>query len=123
MPLDDEAPTGDRVVRSFLVTGGRATVKQAVELPLESRVCRTAAGQARIEELAFERRDIVEFASEPNSIAEISAHLGLPMLSSLVLVSELVDSGFLEAADVVEEVNMESLQLIRNALLKLGAKS
>lgn len=123
MPLDDEAPTGDRVVRSFLVTGGRATVKQAEELPLESRVCRTATGEARIEELTFERRDIVEFASEPNSIAEISAHLGLPMLSSLVLVSELVESGYLEAADVVEEVNMESLQLIRNALLKLGAKS
>lgn len=122
MSLADEVPTGDRVVRSFLVTGGKAKVEDARELELESIVSRTDLGAAQCRSLSFERRSIVERAGDPLSIAELSAHLGLPMLSTVLLASQLAHQGFLEAHEVVEEVNMDSLVLIRRALLNLGAK-
>ncbi len=120
MALADEVPTGDRVVRSFLVTGGKAKLEDVRELELESRVSRTPTGAAR-NDLNFERRAIIEFATEPYSIAELSAHLKLPLLSTVVLASQMVHDGLLEAQEVVEEVNMDSLVLIRRALLNLGA--
>ena len=79
-------------VRPFLVTGGRT--KSAVEgLRLETLVQRTPVATTA---LKFESAAVYNMSAEPIAIAELSAHLELPIATIKVIVGDLINSGHLK---------------------------
>jgi hypothetical protein len=99
---DEDAVTGlgaDPVgrapaVRPFLVTAGRvAGTRSGPPMPLETQVVSTAAGIVGMEQLAFERRDIVALCRQPQSLAEVAARLRLHLNVVRVLAEDLESTG------------------------------
>jgi len=89
-PVPPEAATTFRV-RPYTLTGGRTRTN--VDLALETQVRTTDQGGQRIALLSHELRDIVEICRRPLSIAEVSAHLTVPLQVAKVLVGDLINSG------------------------------
>lgn len=87
----DEDGLGARV-RPYAITGGR-TRPVGGDLPVESLVLRTARGAALLHELILERRRIVELCERPLSVAEISAHVGVHLGVTQVLLGDLTAEG------------------------------
>jgi hypothetical protein len=91
----DGASSGLRV-RSYVLTGGRT--RGRTELPFEALIQVTAHGRAERTGLAMERREILGRCVGSISVAEISAHLKLPLGVVRVLVGDMVDEGLLNAS-------------------------
>ena len=85
---------GGRVVPVYALTGGRTRSSTGAEMPVETLVTVTATG-GRASELHLEYRATVELAARPISVVEIGAALGVPVGVARVLVSDLVDAGYL----------------------------
>jgi len=100
MSLDD--PTADALqsrslrVRPYALTGGRT--RSSTDLPLETIVRTTAHGANQLQQLHHERRKIADMGREPLAIAEISAHLHVPLGVARVLVGDMVTEGLLMTA-------------------------
>lgn len=77
-------------VRPYTVTRGRTRAE--VDLGIETMIQSTAAEVAG-QRLVTEAKAIVELCQTPQSIAEISAHLKLPLQVVKVLAGDLVLSG------------------------------
>ncbi len=110
----DEAEEGEEVVRAFMVTGGKT--RAADELPIETLVSPVPNAASIAPGFRFERRQIVEGLAGPTSIAEIAAHLKIPLRASVVIVSELVAENALRAHAAVQEIDVQFLLRIRAAL-------
>ena len=82
-------------VRSYVITQGRT--RSTVDLPLETIVKVTPQGVSATPRLALERKQIVSLCSAPISIAEISAHLHLPLGVARVLVGDMAEQGLLHS--------------------------
>jgi hypothetical protein len=91
MTADDP---GGRVVPAYALTRGR-TRSTGPELPLEAMASATETGLLRHSSLLAERRMIVELCARPMSMAELAAHLGIPVGVVRVLVSDLASAGYL----------------------------
>ena len=89
-----EADPGVRV-RPYAMTGGR-TRAAAGDLPLETLIRATAQGQSAMPRLQLERKQIMALCTSPLSIAEISAHLRIPLGVARVLVGDMHTEGLLE---------------------------
>jgi len=63
-------------VRPYALTGGR--VRSTTELALETIVLVTPRGEEGAAGLPIEKREILGLCADPTSVAEVSAHLGLP---------------------------------------------
>jgi uncharacterized protein DUF742 len=85
---------GGRVVPVYALTGGRTRSSTGADMPVETLVTVTPAGH-RVGELHLEYRATVELASQPISVVEIGAALRVPVGVARVLVSDLVDAGYL----------------------------
>jgi hypothetical protein len=85
---------GGRVVPVYALTGGRTRSGRGSEMPVETLVTVTPAG-GRAGDLRLEYRATVELAARPISIVEIGAALSVPVGVARVLVSDLVDAGYL----------------------------
>lgn len=118
MIYSDQVEEGDEVVRSFMLTRGR-TRSNAKELPLETLVSAPRADQLNLRSLRPEQRSIVELVSSPMSLAEVSAHLDLPLRTVIVMGSEMVAAGALVAEATVEVVDSTFLTKIRSAFQSL----
>ena len=116
---DGEEVIGDEIVRSFVATGGKARVSEGVELALETLVEPSELTPSAVASMQYERKAIVASLNGPSSIAEISAELHLPLLSTQVLVSDLVSEGVLIAHDAIEEIDLGILESIRAAIVSL----
>lgn len=81
-------------IRPYAMTGGRT--RPTIDLPLETLVRTTDRGWAVLAELGSEERRILDFAANPISVAELSAHLGLVLGVVRVLVADLVSAGALD---------------------------
>jgi uncharacterized protein DUF742 len=92
VPEREDHPNGD-FVRPFIMTGGRTPAAEG-SLRIETLV--ETNPLAGLTLLNFERRSIVELCTTPNSIAEISALLSLPLGVVMVLVADLIDDGALQ---------------------------
>ena len=86
-------------VRPYTLTGGRT--RTDVDLGLETQVRTTDQGLRRANLLALELRDIVEICNQPLSVAEVSAHLHVPLQVAKVLVGDLITSGDVESHSAV----------------------
>jgi hypothetical protein len=89
---DDEFVEEARTVRPYTVTGGR-TRSGGQDLPMEALVrgLRAATDDSG---MALERRRILELTNDRMlSVAELSAHLSLPLGVTRVLVGDLAADG------------------------------
>jgi hypothetical protein len=95
MGEDEEfAEVDGRVVPTYVLTRGR-TRSLGQDLPLEAVVTASEAGMLRLSSLQAERRMIVELCTGPTSVAELAAHLRVPVGVARVLVGDLASSGYL----------------------------
>jgi hypothetical protein len=65
----------------------------------------TWAGYDALDSLTFEKRDIIHMTQQTLSVAEIAAHLSVPLGVARVLVSDLAEAGYVvihPPADVTE---------------------
>ncbi len=83
----------DRLVRPYLITGGRT--RPVGELAIEALVETTAAARERSVTLRFERQQVVSLCATPVSIAEIAAGISVPLGVAKVIVADLAADGLL----------------------------
>ena len=79
-----------RLLRPYAITGGRARPRQ--HLAMEALVVTSVDDPGR-GRLAMERRRVADLAVTPISVAEISAHLQVPLGVARVLVADMADEG------------------------------
>ncbi|MGI9603127.1 MAG: DUF742 domain-containing protein [Acidimicrobiales bacterium] len=87
-------------VRPYALTGGRT--RSSTDLPLETIVRTTAHGASQLHHLNHERRRIADMGRDPLAIAEISAHLQVPLGVARVLVGDMVTEGLLMTAQAAQ---------------------
>ncbi|OWY60292.1 hypothetical protein B7486_69960, partial [cyanobacterium TDX16] len=93
MTEDDDGGLGARI-RPYAMTGGRT--RGTTDLPMEALVRATPQGVSAEPRLAMERKKIVTLCATPISVAEISAHLHVPIGVVRVLVGDMSDEGLLD---------------------------
>jgi Protein of unknown function (DUF742) len=91
-PADPLVPDGAGL-RPFLLTAGRVAGQDSIAI--ETQVVTTEHGRTAVDELGFERRDIVSLCGNPLSVAEIAAQLSLHLGVVRVLVGDLSADGHL----------------------------
>lgn len=102
-------------VRPYLLTGGRT--RSEVDLPLEALVRTTEAGNAAAARLSKERRQILELCAEPQSVAEISAHLEMHLQVARILLGDLVQDNLVATQTTNSEpAARPDLQLLERVL-------
>ncbi len=109
------ADVGGDVVRAFMLTGGR-TRTSVPELPIETLVSPGRADAVETARAHHDRRRIIGILDGSMSVAEISAHLMIPLRASVILVSEMVSDGALRAGDSIDVGDTDLLYKIRSAL-------
>lgn len=79
-------------VRPYAITGGRT--RSRTDIPIEAIVYRTPEGESATRTLPLERGQILSLLVSPQSTAEISAHLHLPLGVIRVVLGDLIEDGF-----------------------------
>ncbi|MEP1125321.1 MAG: DUF742 domain-containing protein [Ilumatobacter sp.] len=105
----------EELVRGFMLTRGRtrATVQ---ELPIETVVSATMPLDSRHVACRREYQRVRDLLVGPMSIAEVSAHLMIPLRAAVVISSEMVAAGLLTAGTTVDSSDIDLLYKIRTAL-------
>ena len=80
-------------VRPYAITGGRT--RAATEVAIEAIVYRTPRGEEAAGTLSLERGQILMLLATPQSTAEVSARLRLPLGVTRVVLGDLFDVGYL----------------------------
>lgn len=108
-------------VRSYVLTGGRT--RSNADLPLETLVKVTAHGTSASPRLALERKKIIALCNSPISVAEISAHLSIPLGVARVLTGDMVEEGLLTSfkPQYAESGERPDLKLLERVLDGLQA--
>jgi hypothetical protein len=91
--VTDVVAVDGAVLRPFLLTSGRVAGQDSIAI--ETQVVTTERGRTEVEDLGFERRDIVSLCGDPLSVAEIAAQLSLHLAVVRVLVGDLSADGHL----------------------------
>ncbi|MFG2525297.1 DUF742 domain-containing protein [Streptomyces sp. NPDC048527] len=89
---------------------------------METQVVTTEHGSAEHTHATFERRDIVELCRDPQSVAEVSARLGLHLNVVLVLINDLYAEGLIHA-HLAEFDASEDVDTLRRVIRGLRAIS
>jgi len=117
--LGEDGP--GRLVRPYAMTGGR-TRSAGAEIPLEALVIVTQMGRAQAPTLAWEHRAIAELCASPMSVAEVSAHLKVPLGVARVLVGDMAAEGLVEMSGASgNEAAPNDLNLLERVLNGLRA--
>ncbi len=119
MPDDDWSRGAARVVRPYAITGGRTEPYRA-DLELEALVF-TDQAALRGGSLSYERRRIALLCREVRSIAEVSAHLQIPLGVVRVLVSDMFTEGLVEVHRPETDSRRPDLALLQRVLDGLRA--
>lgn len=91
--LTSEAGGGHDFVRPFIMTGGRT---RAARRDLRVETMLQTTGAPIRPELPSEQLAIVELCREPQSVAEVSARLGLVVGVVTVIAADLIAAGMLD---------------------------
>lgn len=94
---DDDAPVA-RVVRPYTLTGGRTAPK--VELPFEATLRRESSGSEEPTDANLAR--ILEVCDK-RSVAEVSAHVHMPIGVVRVLLGDLIEQGHVRVQATLTE--------------------
>jgi hypothetical protein len=107
------------LVRPHVVTGGRA---HPTRNSLDS-VTLVTATRDQLGGLSPEKRRVMELCRGGSlSVAEVAAHLSLPVSVTKVLLSDLVDSGHIAAHAPPPLADLPDLQLLKDVLDGLRAR-
>lgn len=113
--IDFDAVSAPTVrVRPYIHTGGRT--RSSTPLPIETMVC-TAPGASALR-LNGAHRWVTELCSVPQSVAEVSARLGVPLAVARVVVDDLVEQRMVTVQRGVEN-NVPDLVLMERVLAGL----
>ena len=110
------------LARPYSWTDGRT--QPSVELAIEARVRTTESGQALPQRRASAEWTITQLCVRPSSLAEIAAHLSVPLGVARVLVADLLDEGLVvvEATLTDDAGTDERRRLIERVLSGLRAQ-
>lgn len=121
-PSGSERPPADPGgVRPYLLTGGRTTIRPDVNV--ETIVSATGNPPART--LDDEHLRLLRLTGEPQAVAELSAHLGIPLGVAMILVGDLAEAGVVRLNDASGDGSVEPahdaalLRKVVNGVLKL----
>ncbi|MEL7210055.1 MAG: DUF742 domain-containing protein [Actinomycetota bacterium] len=103
MTHDDRADGLAARIRPYALTGGRTRGNQ--DLPLETIVRTTPQGRAVQPRLVREQATIVDLCADPQSLAEISAHLTVPLGVVRVIVGDLAAEGLVASSGTATTAN------------------
>lgn len=92
MHTGESDPRGE-LVRPFALTRGRA--QPIDDLALEAVLVTTSQGHQLAYLSGHHKQQIAQLCTQPHSLAEISAHLRVPLGVANVLVTEMVDEQML----------------------------
>ncbi|WP_019927830.1 DUF742 domain-containing protein [Nocardia sp. BMG111209] len=110
--FDEDAP----LLRSYAVTRGR-TVGAGHELDILTLVVLVDQPPPRLRYPEPEYADILRLCRVPQSVAEVSAHLKLPLAVSKILVGDLIGDGYLNfRAPLQTDVGPNDVNLLRAVL-------
>jgi hypothetical protein len=84
-----------RLLRPYALTRGRARPSHGTDLEIEALVSTTVIGET-MHMPAPEPHSIALLCREPLSVAEIAAHMKLPLGVVRVLVADMADQGMVE---------------------------
>ena len=101
--MEDSAPR----LRPFVVTKGRTEAQASVrvETLVESSPDHPPA--------RFEKKKLLEMTSDkPISVAELSSHLGLPIGTTMTLVSEMIDDGMLSPHQTLDDSGTANIDIM-----------
>ncbi|GAB2682409.1 DUF742 domain-containing protein [Saccharopolyspora gloriosae] len=112
---DDDA---GRMVRSYALTGGR-TPDAALNLDRATQVVATLADSGRGAAETPEHEAILQRCGAPQSIAELSASLKLPLGVIRVLCSDLLEHGSLARSRMVQPRDRDILEAVLAGLNRL----
>jgi Protein of unknown function (DUF742) len=115
---DNRQQEPGRLVRPYYMTGGR-TRPAHDDLEWETLVSTTALGETSPKVGGVERRAIVVLCRDLLSIAEVSAHLDLPLGVARVLVGDMAEQGFLILHRPSSEADRPDLALLQRVLYGL----
>ena len=116
MSLMGDAGDGLRV-RPYAITRGRT--RAVTEVSIEAIVYRTPKGEST-SNLSLERGQILGTLSSPQSAAEISARLRLPLGVARVILGDLIDEGYV-AMNTRSATGRPDLRLLERVLDGLQA--
>ena len=109
-----------RVVRPYTMTGGRTRPNlDAGDLELETLVSTTALGETNAPTLELEWHSIAMLCREVLSIAEIAAHLDIPIGVARVLVGDMAHEGLLSLHRPTSPDDRPDLALLERVLYGL----
>ncbi len=91
--ISDDDDSGLRV-RPYAITGGRT--RSTTEVQIETIVVRTAKGETALGTAGFEKAKILRLCDTPLSVAEVSAHLRVPLGVARVLIGDMTDEGLVD---------------------------
>ena len=111
-----------RLVRPYALTGGR-TRSVGEDLPFETLVVATSHGLDAAPELSWEQRAIAEMCARPVSVAEIAAHLQVPLVTARVLVGDMCAAGTVDVHRPEPKGERPDLVLLERVLDGLKALS
>ncbi|RMI33337.1 DUF742 domain-containing protein [Nocardia stercoris] len=109
--FDDEAGP---LVRPYTVTRGR-TVGAGQDLDILTLVATVVPGP-RLRRTEPEYPEILRLCREPQSVAEVSAKLTLPLAVSKILVGDLIADGLLRFRAPAADVDTGDLTVLRAVL-------
>jgi hypothetical protein len=109
--FDDEAGP---LVRPYTVTRGR-TVGAGQDLDILTLVATVVPGP-RLRRTEPEYPEILRLCREPQSVAEVSAKLTLPLAVSKILVGDLIADGLLRFRAPASDVDTGDLTVLRAVL-------
>ncbi|MBK1788460.1 DUF742 domain-containing protein [Prauserella cavernicola] len=89
------------LARPYAWTEGRT--RPVIELAIEALVQTTADGHAVPFNRASPASTVTQLCLQPRSVAEIAAHLSVPLGVARVLVSDLLGSGYVIVRDTLGE--------------------
>jgi len=117
MANDDIIFEEEDTIRPFLVTSGR-TRSKVRDLRLETMVERTNSDDSS---LRFEAASVATLCATPMSLAEVSAHLKIPLGTAKVLVGDLIGEGHLRPHKTMDAAQSKDLNLIKRLIAGVRA--
>jgi hypothetical protein len=112
----DPGPDDDPVIRPFMLTGGRTTPGHD-GLRIETLLHATPAALSAT--LRFESHRIIELCQAPQSIADLSVALRVPLGVIRIIVSDLIGEGFLRIDEPLTEFTPALIERIRDRVRAL----
>lgn len=114
----DDEPAGP-LVRPFLVAGGR-TRPSRQDLEMITLVVANSDGPVAVG--SPEHSEIIRHCQQPISVAEVAALMNLPLVVIKVILSDLIEQGYLifrSPPTVADVPNLDLLEAVLDGIRKL----